>query len=185
MTIFLSLLFRLSCCLTCWLSLLLILPLSNASLSLSPSCPSCPPICFGGQQLGTGRRMLPEEAASPVSQESYKRWTKNKLFPENSLLCLRDGAALLSCGILSSLWGTAHLSAAGLRPLVRITRVPVIESCLIWKSIGVFYFPDRVLWRKSLSYLLSTFIQMYWMLLLFLKWMSEALQKQVFFPLDI
>lgn len=33
--------------------------LSPLFLFLPSSCPSCPPICFGGEKLGTGRRVLP------------------------------------------------------------------------------------------------------------------------------
>lgn len=143
------------------------LPSSHPTLFLSSSCPSCPPICFGGEQLGTGRRMLPRKPLAQCHKSPINGEQKTSCSP--IILCFASGMGLLFCPVaFPPLSEGPHLRAAGLRSVVRITTaLPVIQSCLIWKSIGIFYFPYRVLWQKSLNYLLSTFIQKYWKISLF------------------
>ena len=136
----------------------------SSCLFLSPSCLSCYCLIWWWAVVARYRRKkkrLQYETALPMSQESYKWWTKNRLFPENSFLCLQDAAVFFpSCDIYFSFLRTSDLRTAGLRSVVRkTTDLSVILSCLIWKNIGIFSFPASYPWQKFFNYRLTTFIQ--------------------------
>lgn len=108
-------------------------------LCLLPSFPHLPPsslhfflpVCFGDKKLcAEEKSMLQYEIIIPVSQESYKRWTKSKLFLRIHFFASRTLLLFPSCDTYFSFWGISNLRAPGLRSVVRTTGLSVILYCL-------------------------------------------------------